>query len=555
MDNNIFSSGAHMSPQRSLLSALGWTQEEMQRPIIGIISAKSDIVPGHTQLDLVSNAVKEGIIAGGGMPVVVPSIGVCDGIAMGHEGMKYSLPSREVIADSAEILAKAHNFAGIVFVGNCDKIVPGMLLAAARLNIPCIFASGGPMLAGKLNNKRLSLTSVFESVGAYKAGLIKEGELKRIECSACPTCGSCSGMFTANSVNCLTEALGIALPGNGTIPAVYSDRLRLAKLSGLAVMNAVKNNILPRDVMTAKSLKNAVALDMALGCSTNSVLHLLALSNELGLQDEINLDIFNKISVKVPNLCKLAPAGDHFVEDLYQAGGVSAVLNSLLKQGLIDGSALTAAGITLKEAVENAEVKDYEIIRKTSNPYSKTGGIAVLKGNIAPEGCVVKKSAVDEKMHVYSGKARVFDSEESAIEAIYGGKIQKGDVVVIRYEGPKGGPGMREMLNPTSAIIGAGLGADVALITDGRFSGATRGAAIGHIAPEAALGGPIAAVEENDIIDIDMLNFTINARLSDSEINDRLKKLPPFEKKLSGYLKRYSKLVKSAARGAVLDTD
>ena len=552
--SNMFSKGAQMSPHRSLFKALGWTDSEMNKPIIGIISAKSDIIPGHTQLDLIANAAKEGVIAAGGMPVIVPSIGVCDGIAMGHKGMKYSLPSREIIADSAELLAEAHGFAGLVFVGNCDKIIPGMLMAAARVNIPSIFVSGGPMLAGRLGGKRLSLTSVFEAVGSYNAGLMKEEELTEIECNACPTCGSCSGMFTANSLNCLTEALGIALPGNGTIPAVFSDRIRLAKESGAAIMNAIKNNILPRDVMTYKAVKNAVALDMALGCSTNSVLHLLAVSNELGLdfEKEINLDIMNEISKKTPNLCKLSPAGQHYVEDLNQAGGVSAVLNELLRGGLIDGSAMTISGKTLSETVKNSKIKDTTVIRTLENPYSKTGGIAVLKGNLAPEGCVVKKSAVDEKMLVHSGKARVYNSEEDCIKSIFNGEIQKGDVIVIRYEGPKGGPGMREMLSPTSAIIGAGLGADVALITDGRFSGATRGAAIGHVAPEAAAGGLIALVEDGDIIDIDMINCIISLRISNEIIELRKKNLLPIIKNLNGYLKRYTNTVTTASQGAIL---
>lgn len=552
--SNMFTKGVQMSPHRSLLKALGWTNSEINKPIIGIISAKSDIIPGHIQLDLIANAVKEGVIAKGGMPVIVPSIGVCDGIAMGHQGMRYSLPSREIIADSAELLALAHGFAGLVFVGSCDKIVPGMLMAAARLNIPSIFITNGPMLAGKIGNKRLSLTSVFEAVGSYNAGLMNETELDEIECNACPTCGSCSGMFTANSINCLTEALGMALPGNGTIPAVYSDRIRLAKETGEEIMNAVNNNILPRDIMTYTAIKNALALDMALGCSTNSVLHLLAVANELGLdfEKEINLDIMNEVSKKTPNLCKLAPAGNHFIEDLNQAGGVSAVLNELLRGGLIDATAKTITGKTLKEIIENAKIKDNTVIRSLENPYSKSGGIAILKGNLAPEGCVVKKSAVDEKMLVHSGKARVFDGEESCIKSIFNGEIEKGDVIVIRYEGPKGGPGMREMLSPTSAIIGAGLGADVALITDGRFSGATRGAAIGHVAPEAAVGGTIAIVEDGDIIDIDMIKGIISLRISNEIIELRKKNLLPLIKNLNGYLKRYSNMVTTASQGAIL---
>jgi len=552
--SNLFSTGVQMSPHRSLLKALGWTNSEINKPIIGIISAKSDIIPGHTQLDLIANAVKEGVIAKGGMPVIVPSIGVCDGIAMGHQGMRYSLPSREIIADSAELLAYAHSFAGLVFVGSCDKIVPGMLMAAARVNIPSIFITNGPMLAGRIGNKRLSLTSVFEAVGSYNAGLMEEKELNDIECNACPTCGSCSGMFTANSINCLTEALGMALPGNGTIPAVFSDRIRLAKETGEEIMNAVNNNIRPRDIMTYKAIKNALALDMALGCSTNSVLHLLAIANELELnfETEINLDIMNEVSKKTPNLCKLAPAGNHFIEDLNLAGGISAVLNELLKGGFIDASAKTITSKTLKEVIENSTIKDNTVIRSLDNPYSKSGGIAILKGNLAPEGCVVKKSAVDERMLVHSGKARTFNSEEDCIKAIFDGKIEKGDVLVIRYEGPKGGPGMREMLSPTSAIIGAGLGADVALITDGRFSGATRGAAIGHVAPEAAVGGTIAIVEDGDIIDIDMIKGILSLRISNEIIELRKKNLIPIIKNVNGYLKRYSNMVTTASQGAIL---
>lgn len=551
--NNIFSEGTAMSSQRSLMRALGWTDSEMKKPIVGIICAQSEIIPGHMYLDKIAQAVKEGVIAAGGKPVVVPSIGVCDGIAMGHAGMRYSLPSREVIADSAEILARAHAFSGIVFVGNCDKIVPGMLMAAVRLNLPCAFVSGGPMLAGKMHGKRLSLSSMFEAVGAYNAGRIDAEELHEYECSACPTCGSCSGMFTANSLNCLTEALGIALPGNGTIPMVYSRRLMLAKETGAAVMNAIEKNIRPSDVITPKSLKNAVALDNAIGASSNSVLHLLALANEMGMSEkEFSVDTFNEVSEKVPHLCKLAPAGEHYIEDLNEAGGISAVIRQLEGAGLFDGTAMTVSGVSQHERVKNARVLDDAVIRPMNNPYSPTGGLAILKGNIAAEGAVVKKSAVDPAMLRHSGPAKVFDSEEAAMEAISTGKIVKGDVVVIRYEGPKGGPGMREMLSPTSAIVGAGLGADVALITDGRFSGATRGAAIGHVCPEAAAGGPIGIIRDGDIIDIDIVKGEINLRLSDKEIADRLKDFTPLVKPVDGYLKRYRAQVTSASRGAVL---
>ena len=496
--------------------------------------------------------MKEGVIAAGGKPVVVPSIGVCDGIAMGHEGMRYSLPSREIIADSAEILARAHAFSGLVFVGNCDKIIPGMLMAAVRLDIPAVFVSGGPMLAGKMHGERLSLSSMFEAVGAYNAGRIDEDELGRYECSACPTCGSCSGMFTANSLNCLIEALGISLPGNGTIPMVYSARLALAKCTGEAVMHLVRENIRPSDIITPKAVRNALAVDMAIGASSNSVLHLLALANEVGMsEEEFSLDIMNEMGSKVPNICKLAPAGKDYIEDLNEAGGISAVIKQLIGAGLFEGDAMTASGVTQAERVKNAEVLDKNIIRPMDNPYSAKGGLAILKGNLAREGAVVKKSAVDAKMLRHSGPARVFDSEEAAMEAISTGKIVKGDVVVIRYEGPMGGPGMREMLSPTSAIVGAGLGADVALITDGRFSGATRGAAIGHVCPEAAAGGVIGVVEEGDIIDIDIENNRLDLRVDEKEIERRLAAFRPLEKPVTGYLKRYRAQVSSASRGAV----
>ena len=549
---NIFSEGTAMSSQRSLMRALGWTDSEMQKPIIGIICAQSEIIPGHMYLDKIAEAVKEGVIAAGGKPVVVPSIGVCDGIAMGHAGMRYSLPSREVIADSAEILARAHAFSGLVFVGNCDKIVPGMLLAAVRLNIPAAFVSGGPMLAGRMHGRRLSLSSMFEAVGAYNAGRIDEAELHEYECSSCPTCGSCSGMFTANSLNCLTEALGIALPGNGTIPMVYSRRLMLAKETGSAVMRAVESGLRPRDIITPKALRNAVAVDNAIGASSNSVLHLLALAREMGLSEtDFSIDTFNEVSAKVPHICKLAPAGEHYIEDLNEAGGISAVIRQLQEAELFDGSAMTVSGVTQAERVKNARVLDDTVIRPMANPYSPTGGLAILKGNLAAEGAVVKKSAVDPAMLRHSGPARVFDCEEDAMEAISTGKIAKGDVVVIRYEGPQGGPGMREMLSPTSAIVGAGLGADVALITDGRFSGATRGAAIGHVCPEAAAGGPIGVVRDGDIIDIDIEGGRIDLRIGEEELTERLVHFVPKEKPVDGYLKRYRAQVSSASNGAV----
>ena len=548
---NIFSEGTAMSSQRSLMRALGWTDSEMKKPIIGIICAQSDIIPGHMYLDRIAEAVKEGVIAAGGKPVVVPSIGVCDGIAMGHAGMRYSLPSREVIADSAEILARAHAFSGVVFVGNCDKIIPGMLMAAVRLDLPCAFVSGGPMLAGKMHGQRLSLSSMFEAVGAFNAGKIDAAELHEYECSSCPTCGSCSGMFTANSLNCLTEALGISLPGNGTIPMVYSRRIMLAKETGEAVMNAVRNDIRPSSVITPKALKNAVAVDNAIGASSNSVLHLLALASEMGMsEEEFSIDAFNEISARTPHICKLAPAGADYIEDLNEAGGISAVIKELEGARLFDGTAMTVSGVTQSERVKNARVLDERVIRPLSAPYSKTGGLAILKGNLAKEGAVVKKSAVDPAMLRHSGPARVFDSEEAAMEAISTGRIVKGDVVVIRYEGPKGGPGMREMLSPTSAIVGAGLGADVALITDGRFSGATRGAAIGHVCPEAAAGGAIGVVREGDIIDIDIEGGRIDLRVSEEELAARLNAFSPLEKPVDGYLKRYRAQVTSASRGA-----
>ena len=549
--NNIFSDSLDMSSQRSLLRALGWTDDEMKKPLVGIICAQSEIIPGHTHLSEVARAAAEGVIAAGGKPVIVPSIGVCDGIAMGHAGMRYSLPSREIIADSAEILIRAHAFQAAIFIGNCDKIIPGMLMAAARVNVPSVFVSGGPMLAGRVRGKKTSLSTMFEAVGAYNAGRIDENELKDFECGACPTCGSCSGMFTANSMNCLCEALGMALPGNGTVPAVYSQRLALAKRAGAAVMNLLEKDIRPLDIMTAAAFRNAETVDMAIGASTNSVLHLLAVANEAGLKGKVSIDIMNDISAKTPNLCRLAPAGEHYIEELNEAGGISAVMKELLDAGLLDGSAMTAGGITLAEAVKDAKVYDSSIIRPVSDPWSKTGGLVILKGNLAPEGAVVKKSAVDPAMYRHSGPAKCFDSEEDAMRAISSGKIVKGDVVVIRYEGPKGGPGMREMLTPTSAIVGAGLGADCALITDGRFSGATRGAAIGHVCPEAAAGGLIGLVQDGDIIDIDIENCAINLRVSDEEIEKRRKNFKPLVKPADGYLARYRASVTSASEGAV----
>ncbi len=548
---NIFSKSVDMSSQRSLLRALGWTDSEMSKPLVGIICAQSDIIPGHTHLDEIARAAAEGVIAAGGKPVIVPSIGVCDGIAMGHEGMRYSLPSREIIADSAEILIRAHALQAAVFVGNCDKIIPGMLMAAARVNIPSIFVSGGPMLAGRVRGKKTSLSTMFEEVGAYNAGRIDGETLKAFECNACPTCGSCSGMFTANSMNCLCEALGMALPGNGTIPAVYSQRLALAKETGEAVMNLLKKNIRPLDIMTEKAFKNAETVDMAIGASTNSILHLLAIAGEAGLKDKVTVDIMNDISAKTPNLCRLAPAGEHYIEELNEAGGISAVMNELLKAGLLDGSVMTAGGKTLAETVKGAKITDTEVIRPVSSPYSATGGLAILKGNLAEQGAVVKKSAVDPAMYRHSGPAKCFNSEEEAMRAISSGKIVKGDVVVIRYEGPVGGPGMREMLTPTSAIVGAGLGADCALITDGRFSGATRGAAIGHVCPEAAVGGLIGIVKDGDIIDIDIEKCSLNLRVSEEEIAKRRKKFTPVIKSASGYLARYRACVTSASEGAV----
>ena len=549
---NTFTNGNGMASQRSLLRALGWTDNEMKKPIVGIISAQSDIIPGHMYLDHIARAAAEGVIAAGGKPVIVPCIGVCDGIAMGHKGMKYSLPSREVIADSVEILSNAHAFDGIILVGNCDKIIPGMLMGAVRVNKPALFVSGGPMLAGRKNKKKLSLSSMFEAVGAYTSGHIDEKELHSFECTACPTCGSCSGMFTANSMNCLLEALGMALPGNGTIPMVYSARLALAKQAGEAVMGLIGKNVCPRDILTPTAVKNAERVDMAIGASSNSVLHLLALASELGFtKEQLSIDTMNEISKTTPNLCRLAPAGEYYIEELNEVGGISAVIRSLIEAGLFEGEALTCSLMTQEARTKDARVLDEEIIRPVTNPYSSYGGLAILKGNLAPEGSVVKKSAVDPKMYRHSGPARVFDSEEEAMEAISTNKINPGDVVVIRYEGPKGGPGMREMLSPTSSIVGAGLGDTVALITDGRFSGATRGAAIGHVCPEAAAGGVIGVVEEGDTIEIDIENGTIDLKVPEDVIKARLAAFVPKEKPVEGYLKRYRALVTSASDGAV----
>ena len=544
--------GAHNAPHRSLYHALGLTKEEPARPLIGIVSSDNEIVPGHMNLDKIVEAVKMGVAMAGGTPIVFPAIAVCDGIAMGHTGMKYSLITRDLIADSTEAMVLAHGFDGLVMVPTCDKNVPGLLMAAARVNIPTVFVSGGPMLAGRVDGKKTSLSSMFEAVGSYKAGKIDEEQLCVCEENTCPTCGSCSGMYTANSMNCLTEVLGMGLRGNGTIPAVYSARIELAKHAGMKVMELVEKNIRPRDIMTEKAIKNALTADMALGCSTNSMLHLPAIANECGV--EFNLDMANEISEKTPNLCHLAPAGRTYMEDLNEAGGVYAVLKELTKLGLLDTSVMTCTGKTLGENIENAVNKDTETIRTVENPYSKTGGIAVLRGNIAPDGCVVKRSAVAPEMLVHEGPAKVYDSEEEAIAAIYAGKIEKGDVVVIRYEGPAGGPGMREMLSPTSAIAGMGLDKDVALITDGRFSGATRGASIGHISPEAVSGGIIAYVKDGDIISINIPEYSIELKVSDEEIEKRKKTMEIKRKTdIGGALARYASQVSSADKGAVIN--
>ena len=553
MRSDVAKKGIPAAPNRSLFYALGYTKEELERPLIGVVCSYNEIVPGHMNLDKIAEAVKAGVRAAGGTPVEFPAIAVCDGIAMGHIGMKYSLVTRDLIADSTEAVAMAHQFDGLVMIPNCDKNVPGLLMAAARVNIPTIFVSGGPMLAGRLENgRRTCLSHMFEAVGAYYAGKLDEAGVEEYENCACPTCGSCSGMYTANSMNCLTEAMGMGLRGNGTIPAVWSARLRLAKHAGMQIMELVEKNIRPRDIMTKAAFRNAETVDMALGCSTNTMLHLPAIAHECGI--ELDLDMSNAISAKTPNLCHLAPAGDTFMEDLEGAGGVYAVMKELTKKGLLDTSVMTVTGKTMAENLEGVVNRNPEIIRPIDNPYSQDGGIAVLKGNLAPEGCVVKRSAVAPEMMAHTGPARVFDGEEEAIAAIYAGKIVPGDVVVIRYEGPKGGPGMREMLNPTSAIVGMGLGESVALITDGRFSGATRGAAIGHVCPEAAQGGPIALIEDGDPISIDIPSCSITLNVDEDTLRARKAAwVCPEPKVKTGYLARYAKLVTSAARGAVLE--
>lgn len=543
--------GVQNAPHRSLFHALGLTEEEQARPLVGIVSSYNEIVPGHMNIDKIVEAVKLGVAMAGGTPIVFPAIAVCDGIAMGHTGMKYSLVTRDLIADSTEAMALAHGFDALVMVPNCDKNVPGLLMAAARVNVPTVFVSGGPMLAGRVEGKKTSLSSMFEAVGAYNAGKIDDKKLLEYECKTCPSCGSCSGMYTANSMNCLTEALGMGLRGNGTIPAVYSARIELAKHAGMAVMELLRRNIRPRDIMTREALMNALTVDMALGCSTNSMLHLPAIAHECGV--ELNLDIANDISAKTPNLCHLAPAGRTYMEDLNEAGGVYAVMHELTKLGLLNTDCMTVTGHTIGENIEGCEILDTDTIRPIDNPFSETGGIAVLKGNLAPEGSVVKRSAVLPEMLVHEGPARVFDSEEEAQTAINAGKIKAGDVVVIRYEGPKGGPGMREMLNPTSAIMGMGLGSSVALITDGRFSGATRGACIGHVSPEAASGGMIGVVEEGDIISINIPENRIELKVDEAVLEERMKNFVPKKKELSGYLRRYAALVSSGASGAILN--
>ncbi|MFA9465852.1 MAG: dihydroxy-acid dehydratase [Velocimicrobium sp.] len=552
MRSDSVTKGMQQAPHRSLFNALGLTKEELERPLIGIVSSYNEIVPGHMNLDKIVNAVKMGVSMAGGTPIVFPAIAVCDGIAMGHTGMKYSLVTRDLIADSTECMAMAHAFDALVMVPNCDKNVPGLLMAAARINIPTVFVSGGPMLAGHVRGKKTSLSSMFEAVGSYAAGTMTEEDVMEYENKACPTCGSCSGMYTANSMNCLTEALGMGLGGNGTIPAVYSERIKLAKHAGMQVMEMFEKNICPRDIMTREAFMNALTVDMALGCSTNSMLHLPAIAHEAGV--ELNMDIANDISAKTPNLCHLAPAGHTYMEELDEAGGVYAVMNELNKKELLYTDLITVTGKTVLENIKNVTNKNIEIIRPIDNPYSEIGGIAVLKGNLAPDSGVVKRSAVVPEMMVHEGPARVFDCEEDAIDAIKDGKIVAGDVVVIRYEGPKGGPGMREMLNPTSAIAGMGLGSSVALITDGRFSGASRGASIGHVSPEAAVGGPIALVEEGDIIEINIPQNKLNVKVSEEEMEKRRENWKPREPKItSGYLARYAKMVTSGNRGAILE--
>lgn len=551
MRSDIMKKGVERLPHRSIFKSLGYTDEEMGRPIIGVVNSANELIPGHMHLNSISEAVKAGIRIGGGTPQEFSTIGVCDGVAMNHIGMKYSLATREIIADSIEAVSMAHPFDGLVLVSSCDKIVPGMMMAALRLNIPAILISGGPMLSGKFKDERIDYGTCYEAIGKYIKGEYTEEDLKSIEEEACPTCGSCSGMFTANSMNCLSEAIGLALPGNGTIPSYYSKRLRLAKTAGIKIMDLVNNNIKPRDIITLDAIKNALAVDMALGCSTNTVLHLPAIVHEAGIA--FTLDLVNEISGRTPNLCRISPAGKHHMEDLYAAGGVEAVMNELLKNNLINGDLQTVSGKKVKDNISGADILNKEVIREVSDPYLKDGGIAVLYGNLAPDGCVVKKSAVDPSMYDHKGKARVFDSEEEALEAIMNGKINSGDVVVIRYEGPRGGPGMREMLAPTSAIAGIGLDKEVALITDGRFSGATKGASIGHISPEAQAGGPICIVKEEDIIEINIPEKKINLLISDEEITERMKNWEPPEAKIKeGYLARYSRLVTSAAKGAIL---
>ena len=554
MNSDHVKKGMQQAPHRSLFHALGYTKEEMERPLVGIVSSYNEIVPGHMNLDKITQAVKMGVAMAGGTPVVFPAIAVCDGIAMGHTGMKYSLVTRELIADSTECMAKAHQFDALVMIPNCDKNVPGLLMAAARINVPTVFVSGGPMLAGHVDGRKRSLSSMFEAVGAYEAGKMTAEKVEEYVNKVCPTCGSCSGMYTANSMNCMTEVLGMGLRGNGTIPAVYSERIRLAKHAGMKVMELLKNNVRPSDIMTKKAFLNCLTVDMALGCSTNTMLHLPAIAHEAGV--ELNMDIANEISAKTPNLCHLAPAGPTYMEDLNEAGGVYAVMNELSKKGLLYEDQITVTGKTVGENIKDVHNLNPEVIRPIDNPYMAQGGIAVLKGNIAPDTGIVKQSAVVPEMMVHEGPARVFDCEEDAIKAIKGGDIVPGDVVVIRYEGPKGGPGMREMLNPTSAIAGMGLGDSVALITDGRFSGASRGASIGHVSPEAAVGGPIALIEEGDIIKIDIPNNSLNVDVSDEELAKRKEKWQPREPKITdGYLRRYAALVTSGNRGAVLDVD
>ncbi|MBE5947241.1 MAG: dihydroxy-acid dehydratase [Lachnospiraceae bacterium] len=552
MKSDNVKTGMQQAPHRSLFNALGMTEEELSKPLVGIVCSYNEIVPGHMNLDKIAQAVKLGVAAAGGTPIMFPAIAVCDGIAMGHIGMKYSLVTRDLIADSTEAMALAHQFDALVMIPNCDKNVPGLLMAAARVNVPTVFVSGGPMLAGHVKGHKTSLSSMFEAVGSYAAGTMTEDDVKDFECNACPTCGSCSGMYTANSMNCLTEALGMGLPGNGTIPAVYSERIKLAKHAGMAVMEMYRKNIRPRDIITKDAILNALTVDMALGCSTNSMLHIPAIAHEIGF--DFDIAMANEISAKTPNLCHLAPAGPTYMEDLNEAGGVYAVMNQLKELGLLKEDCMTVTGKTIGEAVDGVKNRNPEVIRPLDNPYSKTGGLAVLKGNLAPDGSVVKRSAVVAEMMQHEGPARVFECEEDAIAAIKGGKIVAGDVVVIRYEGPKGGPGMREMLNPTSAIAGMGLGSTVALITDGRFSGASRGASIGHVSPEAAVGGPIALIEEGDIISIDIEACTLNVKLSDEEFAARKAKWQPREPKVTtGYLARYAKMVTSGNRGAVLE--